>query len=250
MTGFDEYADDYESALGQGLAATGEGSAHFARERVRWLARCLDQLGRAPRRILDFGCGTGGSVVHLLGLGPAVRVVGVDPSPESIAVAAARHRDTAATFHVLPGPGDGAAQDGAAPEPASFETIGGGQGFDLVFTNGVLHHIRPPDRPAVIRRLRAVLVPGGLLCVWENNPLNPGTRLVMSRIPFDRDAVPLSARQTRRLLASTGLEPLSTHYLFIFPRALRALRPMEPALAGLPLGGQYQVLARVPADRS
>src|SRR6059036_11455 len=39
---------------------------------------------------------------------------------------------------------------------------------------------------------------------WENNPWNPGTRLVMSRIPFDRDAVPLSPPEVRRLVLTAG----------------------------------------------
>jgi hypothetical protein len=54
----------------------------------------------------------------------------------------------------------------------------------------------------------------------------------------------LSARQEVRLLRGAGLKPLCVDHAFIFPRALKALRPLEPWLAGWPLGGQYQVLAR------
>ena len=85
---------------------------------------------------------------------------------------------------------------------------------------------------------------GGVLALWENNPWNPGTRFVMSRIPFDRDAVMLSARQAVHLVSGAGLTPMTIDHAFIFPRALNALRPLESWLAGWPLGGQYQVLAR------
>jgi hypothetical protein len=69
----------------------------------------------------------------------------------------------------------------------------------------------------------------------------------MSRIPFDRDAVMVWPAEARRLLASAGLEVLGTDYCFIFPRALQGLRPLETQLRGLPLGAQYQTLARKPA---
>ena len=65
--------------------------------------------------------------------------------------------------------------------------------IDLAFCNGVFHHIPPEQRARAIAYVYRCLRPGGLFALWENNPWNPGTRLVMSRIPFDRDALPLSA---------------------------------------------------------
>jgi hypothetical protein len=66
----------------------------------------------------------------------------------------------------------------------------------------------------------------------------------MSRVEFDREAVTLSAPGARRLLTENGFEVIRTDFLFVFPRALAALRRLEPALAALPIGGQYLVLAR------
>jgi hypothetical protein len=66
----------------------------------------------------------------------------------------------------------------------------------------------------------------------------------MSRIPFDRDADLLSPRAARRLLMQAGFEILSTDYLFVFPRVLAALRPIELRLTRVPAGAQYMVLAR------
>jgi hypothetical protein len=79
---------------------------------------------------------------------------------------------------------------------------------------------------------------------WENNPWNPGTRWVMSRIPFDRDAIKVGARRAVRMLEAAGFTVLRTEYLFIFPHALRRLRALERPLARFPLGAQYQVLAQ------
>ena len=68
----------------------------------------------------------------------------------------------------------------------------------------------------------------------------------MSRIPFDSDAITLSALEAQRLLKDTGFEILRTDFLFIFPRAFRFLRVLEPYLVRLPFGAQYQVLCRKP----
>jgi hypothetical protein len=87
-------------------------------------------------------------------------------------------------------------------------------------------------------------VPGGMFALWENNPWNPGTRYIMSRVPFDKDAITMTPPETRRLLRNAGFEIVRTDFLFLFPHLLRALRPLERVLAPLPLGGQYLVLAR------
>ena len=68
----------------------------------------------------------------------------------------------------------------------------------------------------------------------------------MSRIPFDKDAITLSAIESAQLLRSHGFEVLHTRFHFIFPNALKYLRLTEPFLKTLPFGAQYQVLARNP----
>ena len=58
---FDVYAEDYDRTLAQGLAVSGEDKNYFARGRVAWLGKRLQQMEFEPRRVLDFGCGTGSS---------------------------------------------------------------------------------------------------------------------------------------------------------------------------------------------
>lgn len=48
-------------------------------------------------------------------------------------------------------------------------------------------------------------------------------RYVMRRIPFDRDAVPLSAPDASRLFHAGGFDILHIDFLFILPRALALL---------------------------
>lgn len=223
--GFDAYAQTYEDDLRHGLKITGESKDYFARQRVRWLSRRLDRLGVRPDSVLDFGCGTGGSITHLRGLPGVQRVVGVDPSAASIDIA---RRDAA---------GDGVSF-------ATLDALTPDASFDLAFCNGVFHHIEPGDRPEALRTISRCLRPGGLFALWENNPLNPGTRWVMSRCRFDHDAQPFTARQGRRMLRDAGFGVVHGSSLFFFPAALAALRCLEPALSVLPVGGQYLILSR------
>jgi SAM-dependent methyltransferase len=115
-----------------------------------------------------------------------------------------------------------------------------------VFCNGVFHHILPGDRVAALDTIYSSLRSGGVLAFWENNPWNPGTRYIMRRIPFDRNAIALSPSAARSLLRKRGFEVLRTDFLFFFPRLLAWLRSFEPGLVHLPLGAQYQVFCRKP----
>jgi SAM-dependent methyltransferase len=120
------------------------------------------------------------------------------------------------------------------------------QNIDLAYCNGVFHHILPGRRAAELDYIAASLRPGGLLAFWENNPWNPGTRYVMSQIPFDRDAIMLTPNEAKILLRDSGFEILRTDFLFIFPRFLRFFRSLEAWFSAIPVGGQYQILCRRP----
>jgi len=220
---FDHYSDDYDAALARGLAVSGEGRDFFASGRIAFLARCLRARGCAVESALDFGCGDGASVPLIKEVIGARLIAGVDESRRSIAAATAAHGGPGVTFSVT-----------SAHVPDGT--------FDLVYTNGVFHHIPIAERPAALAFIHGALRPGGVFALWENNPWNLGARYVMSKIPFDRDAIMLSARQARALCARQGFRILRTDYLFIFPAALRLLRPLEALARRAPLGAQYQVL--------
>ena len=84
---FDEYAENYDAALNQGLSATGEGKDYFAAARIEWLARCLGDLRQRARRVMDYGCGDGSSSELLIRLLDAESLIGVDTSGKSLEVA-------------------------------------------------------------------------------------------------------------------------------------------------------------------
>lgn len=224
-TAFDGYAADYDVALSRGLSITGEDKSYFARGRVTWLRNCLKQIDGPVRSAMDYGCGTGSSsrlVFDLLGVDC---LIGTDTSSKLLEIAKREHGSQRTQFFL---------HDQYEPS---------GQ-LDLVYCNGVFHHIAPTERAAAVDYIYRALRPGGLFAFWENNPWNPGTRYVMSRIPFDRDAITLTPPEARRLLRARGFEILRTDFLFIFPRPLSWLRCVEPFLTRLPFGSQYQLLSR------
>lgn len=225
---FDQYASDYESALQQGLSVSGESSDYFAIHRVRWLKRRIASLAPSQRRfshVLDFGCGTGNSVEHLLSELPAEHVTGVDTSAQSLAQARLRYRPEQATFQLS--------------SDLTQDTV-----MELAYCNGVFHHIPVEQRADAVRYIYQRLPSGGWFAFWENNPWNPGTQYVMSRIPFDRDAIKISIPHAKQLLSQNGFSIVSVDSCFYFPKLLSWLRPTEPMLAKLPLGAQYMILAR------
>jgi len=224
---FDDYAGVYEDACQHGLRLSGESVEFFASGRINYTARWLEALGeRDITRVVDFGCGVGSGVTFLREAFPLARILGLDPSITSIERARGRFGDLA-SFALV-------------DDHAEEATEG------LVYCNSVFHHIPPESRPRAAGRILRILKPGGHLALWENNPWNPGTRLVMRRIPFDRDAIPLPPPETRQLLADAGFEVVGTRYRFYFPRQLWMLRGLERFGERIPLGAQYCVLARRP----
>jgi SAM-dependent methyltransferase len=224
---FDRYAHEYDEALKKGIRLSGQNRAFFARGRIAWLSNGLRKHGTASLSVMDFGCGTGLSTPYFIDLLSARSVMGVDISMKSLEVARAKYAASNAQFILMD----------------EYQPAGE---FDLAFCNGVFHHISLDKRAEAISYIYRALCQKGIFALWENNPWNPGTRYIMAKIPFDKDASPVSHLEARRLLQAGGFEILSTTFLFIFPHILSWFRIFEPFLARLPLGAQYQVLCRKP----
>jgi SAM-dependent methyltransferase len=228
---FDRHADTYDEDLNRALTLSGEKRDYFARQRVRWLSRCLLRLDEHPRTALDYGCGIGDTSVALRELLKVHSIIGLDVSTRSLAIARSTHGSGECHF-------------------LTFAEYNPAESMDLVYCNGVFHHIPPAQRESAIGYIYRCLRPGGLFALWENNPWNPGTRYVMDHCVFDHDAVTITPPQAGRMLSNGGYEILATDYQFFFPRVLKSLRFLERRLSWFPLGGQYQVLCRKPGTRS
>ena len=219
--GFDRFADEYARCHEIG----GEDRGYFARARLEWLRLRLTERRFAPRTVLDFGCGTGSTIPLLFEIVRPRRIIALEESESLLTMARRDYGSLDVSFALQPDFRERAC-------------------CDLVFCSAVFHHVPPAERAPLLRTIRGYLKPGGLFALWEHNAWSPAARYIMSRCEFDRDAHPLSASIARRLLRDAGFEILATDFLFLFPSFLRALRPLEPLVRKLPLGAQFQVLAR------
>lgn len=108
----------------------------------------LLDLGLAGRKALEIGCGPGDYSIMMADAG--AQVVALDICPTRANSAAVGLRTLGALKEVR-----GAGVQGSA-EQLPFDDAQ----FDLVFSNGVLHHT--PDTPRAFREAHRVLKPGGL----------------------------------------------------------------------------------------
>jgi len=215
-TKFDAYADNYTQLHANNVAVSGEEPDYFAGYKVD----CLERKGvRRTDHILDFGCGVGNVTAKLAERFP--HLAGYEPSPASAEKAQARV-PSAAIHHEI----------AALPDAA----------FDVAMLSCVLHHVQPPERPALLEQLRSKLRPGGRVFVFEHNPFNPVTRYAVATCEFDDDAVLLWPSETKRLLRDNGFGSVELDYIVFFPKPLAFLRRVEPKLAWLPAGAQQLVV--------
>jgi SAM-dependent methyltransferase len=227
---FDKFADEYEALHRASIAVSGEDPDFFAEYKIRDIARDVarhaDPLSASPS-VLDFGSGNGSSVPFVRKHLPRALLTCVDVSRRSLALAERRFPSLARFVHF----------DGThLPLPAEH--------FDIAYAACVFHHIDPAEHIALLKELHRVIRPGGSLFVFEHNPYNPLTVRVVNSCAFDENAQLIRGAAMKARLASAGFARTRIRYRIFFPHALRILRPLEAALAWLPLGGQYCALAR------
>ena len=222
---FDAYAESYGDAVQRSIDFCGQEHDYFTRRKAEHLLELTARHLGDPRRLrgLDVGCGVGATDTHLVGRFGELH--GVDTA--EAAVRRAAERNPSARYQAYDG--------GRLPFSEAS--------FDVAFAICVVHHVPPPDRPRFASELRRVVRPGGLAVVFEHNPLNPLTRLAVSRCEFDEDAVLLARATTSRLLEDAGLRRLARRYIVFFPFERPGSRAVERLLWWLPAGAQYYVAA-------
>jgi arsenite methyltransferase len=111
---------------------------------------------KAGDHVLDIGAGTGRLTEFAAGLvGPAGRVIGIDPLEYRIAIARLRQSETL-TFEV-----------GQAEDLSRFDNAS----FDAVYLNSVLHWIE--DKARALNEIQRVLKPGGRIGLNVQDPSKP-----------------------------------------------------------------------------
>ena len=226
---FDKFADEYYQSLVAGIAISGESPEYFSEYKIADIAReCKSQALATDHsvQVLDFGAGIGNSVPYVRRHLPNAQLTCLDLSQRSLEVAEKR----------FPRQAEYVRFDGANIPFADHQ-------FDIAYAMCVFHHINHADHVALLREIKRVIKPGGSLFIFEHNPFNPLTVRVVNTCPFDENAHLIRGAEMKRRTLSAGFASAKTRYRVFFPHFLRGLRPVEGALAWLPLGGQYYVRA-------
>ena len=227
---FDKFAAEYRAMHAANIKTSGEGPEYFAEYKVVDLAAELAHAGTASGSkpaVLDFGAGIGYSVPFFRKHLPDAKLTCLDVSRKSLDIGEAQYGRLAEFQHF----------DGARI-PYDTGT------FDIALASCVFHHIPHAEHVALLGEIRRVLKFGGLLLVFEHNPLNPLTRHAVNTCEFDEHAELIMAPAMRRKALAGGFAAADVRYRIFFPHALRGLRRLQPMLAWLPLGAQYYVRAR------
>lgn len=216
---FDKYAKQYREMHQRSIGASGEAPEYFHRYKAEWLVEHFGErvgVGRADEApILDFGAGIGNLTIELTKRFRTVEAY--DPSGESIEIAKER-----------------------APEVRCYDARDElpEAHYGLVILANVLHHVAIPERTELVQFAASRLRSGGVLVLWEHNPLNPLSRRAVRDCPFDENAVLLWPSELRALLCSAALTQLRRDWVVFFPAWFAKLRGLEPRLRRVPFGAQ------------
>lgn len=221
------YEEIYREAVSESISFSGADLDLFTQIKADLLLELAAKVGRPDRlALLDVGCGPGETDRFLEGR--VGRLAGVDVVPGM--VERARQRNPWVEYRAY-----------AEGEPIPYED----GAFDVCFAICVVHHVPREQRTPLVREMKRICRPGGLIALFEHNPLNPVTRHAVRDCEFDRDAELLTRREASGLLREAGLRPEGRYILF-FTRESRLLRGIERRLGWLPLGAQYAVFAQRP----
>src|SRR5262245_21654036 len=187
---FDAYADNYAGLLRDPMRERFASDQQFFHVRkMQVIKKFMRARGLDIRELawLDIGCGQGALLRQ--GAADFKTAIGCDPSEQMLAACDGLEVRHQPSLNRLP-----------------FDDAT----FDFATAVCVYHHVPPEARASFTKEALRILKPGGIFCIMEHNPLNPITRMIVSRAPVDADAILLTARETRRLLSAGGSRILSS----------------------------------------
>jgi ubiquinone/menaquinone biosynthesis C-methylase UbiE len=233
---FTKFARDYSAGNEDPLKRLfGENLDQFIYVKAKWLWNYLRKsqykiLLNERYHLLDYGCGTGEMLNWLKLFGFPGYLYGADVSQSMLDEAEKRW--------------------GTTTQKPLFSCIGetitdfADNSFSCITATCVFHHIEPDNRDNVLREIKRILAPGGLLVVFEHNPFNPMTQLIVKRSVVDKDAILLHPSEIRDRFTDAAFVDFLLEYLMFFPPRIRMLNSLEEYLSWCPLGAQYAAVGR------
>src|SRR5258706_7487967 len=225
MIDFNRAKDSYRESIDRSVSFIGADHAFFVTEKGRLIVDLIAKQfpSGTKAKILDVGCGHGFVHPQLVAAGHGV--TGVEIAGEVLALA--RKANPAVDYHSYDG-------DVLPFADASF---------DIAIAMCVFHHVPVPKWADFAKEVCRVVRPGGLVAVFEHNPLNPLTRYVVANNEMDLGVTLLGVRRLEKLIRSAGCSEVRSNYIFFTPFGNRFFRWLDRSLAWFPLGAQYLTLA-------
>lgn len=232
---FDKFVRDYTGGNEDPLKRLfGENLDQFIYIKARWLWNYLTEISdqinfNENYYLLDYGCGTGEMLRWMKLFGFPGQLHGADVSRAMLAEAEKRC-DTASRplFSCI----------------GETKTDFADNSFHCIVATCVFHHIEPDKRDIVLAEMKRILIPRGIIVIFEHNPLNPLTRLIVKRAAIDKNAVLLYPREIEDRLFKSSLVNITREYIMFFPPNLKIFNRLEKYLRWLSLGAQYVVVGR------
>lgn len=229
---FDKFADEYRALLQRSISVSGEAPEFFAEYKVADVAAITARESLTVQRVLDVGAGTGTSTPFFRRYYPPALLVSADVSERCLEIGSAR---SAGEAHPV-------CFDGQTLPFAD-------DSFDVAFAACVFHHVDRAEHVRLVSEMARVTRPGGIVVLFEHNPLNPLTVRAVNSCPFDENAQLLRAGQLKATFRKCGFHRPKVAYRLFFPGFMRRLRPLERWLKACPLGAQYYIYGVVPNAR-
>jgi len=224
MLEFDRFGPSYENILNCDVKLSGENAEYFANYKAECIRSVLGE--DFSGRILDYGCGVGLISEYLARHFDTdkAEISGYDISTESIKKARTRTKNIRFTSDLKE----------IDKEP-----------FDAIVVANVLHHIKKEERTAFLKEVKSLLKKNGHIFIFEHNPYNPVTRLIVKFSILDRNTSLLRPGEIRRLLREAGVDVFQRRYIVFFPKFLKMFRFLEPMAGGIPMGAQYLCVGKL-----
>jgi ubiquinone/menaquinone biosynthesis C-methylase UbiE len=216
--------EEYKQQLEESISFVGRGVDFFTQAKANRLLRLAqNRFGDiSGLKVLDVGCGVGLTDKLLVDRIGALHGVDINPA----AVESSSEANPTAHYQFYDG--------SALPFPEST--------FDLVFAINVLHHVAPSTWDPFVKEMRRVTKRQGLVVVFEHNPLNPLTRLAVSRCQFDENVRLVAHQRAKNLFTRAGLTFVDGGYIIFFPIKSELVSWIESRLGWLPLGAQHYLV--------
>jgi ubiquinone/menaquinone biosynthesis C-methylase UbiE len=232
---FDKFARDYSGGNECRIKRLfGENLDQFIYIKAQWLWNYLHKgqdksILNENYRLLDYGCGTGEMLKCLKLFGLPGYLHGADVSQAMLEEAEKR-------WDTMQKPLFSCIDETKTHFSDNY--------FSCIVVTCVFHHIEPDKRDDVLQEIKRILMPGGILVIFEHNPLNPMTRLIVKRAVIDKNAILLYPREMRNRLHKASFANHLLENIMFFPPKLKIFHKFEKYLTWFPLGAQYVVVGR------